>query len=212
MLIIGQQHGNEPAGGEAALALAAELADATRASILDQINVLIVPRANPDGAFHFVRGLKNGGDVNRDHLLEARPKATRWGRYSSSTGRTSCSIVTSSASSCAGTKNSRPCQGYDALIQYADGVQSSARHHRSIRSSCSRQPLLRSARRRGIADVVGITRLLTTSTDRKVSMGGVVPDTGRNIAGLRNAVSFLIETRGVGIGRAHFKRRVSRRT
>jgi hypothetical protein len=35
-----------------------------------------------------------------------------------------------------------------------------------------------------------------------------VPDTGRNIAGLRNAVSFLIETRGVGIGRAHFRRRV----
>src|SRR5438093_13774492 len=45
-------------------------------------------------------------------------------------------------------------------------------------------------------------------SDRRVSMGGVVPDTGRNIAGLRNAVSFLIETRGVGIGRAHFKRRV----
>src|SRR5205814_5356247 len=45
-------------------------------------------------------------------------------------------------------------------------------------------------------------------SDKLVSMGGVVPDTGRNIAGLRNAVSFLIETRGVGIGRAHFKRRV----
>jgi hypothetical protein len=45
-------------------------------------------------------------------------------------------------------------------------------------------------------------------SDKIVSMGGVVPDTGRNIAGLRNAVSFLIETRGVGIGRAHFKRRV----
>ena len=36
VLIIGQQHGNEPAGGEAALALAAELADATRAGILDR--------------------------------------------------------------------------------------------------------------------------------------------------------------------------------
>ena len=35
-----------------------------------------------------------------------------------------------------------------------------------------------------------------------------MPDTGRNIAGLRNAISFLIETRGVGIGKAHFKRRV----
>jgi hypothetical protein len=44
--------------------------------------------------------------------------------------------------------------------------------------------------------------------DRTVSMGGVIPDTGRNIAGLRNAVSFLLETRGVGIGRAHYKRRV----
>ena len=80
VLIIGQQHGNEPAGGEAALALAAELADATQAGILDQINVLIVPRANPDGAFHFVRGLKNGGDVNRDHLLEGTPEGRALGK------------------------------------------------------------------------------------------------------------------------------------
>src|SRR5207244_789694 len=41
-----------------------------------------------------------------------------------------------------------------------------------------------------------------------VSMGGIGADTGRNVAALRNAVSFLIETRGVGIGLAHFKRRV----
>jgi hypothetical protein len=39
-------------------------------------------------------------------------------------------------------------------------------------------------------------------------MGGVQPDTGRNVGGLRHAVSLLIETRGVGIGRAHFARRV----
>src|SRR5213076_3045943 len=46
------------------------------------------------------------------------------------------------------------------------------------------------------------------SSDKTVSMGGVQPDTWRNVSGLRNAVSFLLETRGVGIGRAHFKRRV----
>ena len=39
-------------------------------------------------------------------------------------------------------------------------------------------------------------------------MGGIQPDTGRNVNGLKNAVSFLIETRGVGLGRTHFKRRV----
>jgi hypothetical protein len=51
----------------------------------------------------------------------------------------------------------------------------------------------------------------TTSTDpadRKVSMGGTRPDTGRNVNGLKNAVSILVETRGVGIGRLHLKRRV----
>jgi hypothetical protein len=44
--------------------------------------------------------------------------------------------------------------------------------------------------------------------DNKVSMGGVQPDTGRNVDGLRNAMSLLIETRGVGLGRLHLKRRV----
>ena len=44
----------------------------------------------------------------------------------------------------------------------------------------------------------------TTSYNMKnllVSMGGTTPDIGRNFAGLQNAVSFLIESRGVGIGR-----------
>jgi len=39
-------------------------------------------------------------------------------------------------------------------------------------------------------------------------MGGVQPDTGRNVNGLKNTVSLLVETRGVGIGRAHIQRRV----
>jgi hypothetical protein len=51
----------------------------------------------------------------------------------------------------------------------------------------------------------------TSSPDAKdlaVSMGGVNADTGRNVGGLRNAVSLLLETRGIGLGRAHYARRV----
>ena len=51
----------------------------------------------------------------------------------------------------------------------------------------------------------------TTSADPKdlvVSMGGVNVDTGRNVSGLRNTISLLLETRGVGLGRANYTRRV----
>ena len=44
--------------------------------------------------------------------------------------------------------------------------------------------------------------------DKRVSMGGTAPDIGRNASGLQNAISFLIESRGVGIGRESFGRRV----
>ena len=74
ILIIGQQHGNEHAGGEAALAIASELAK--NSSLLEHLDILIVPRANPDGASRSVRGLTNGDDVNRDHLLLQSPEGS----------------------------------------------------------------------------------------------------------------------------------------
>ena len=47
VLLVGLQHGNEPAGGEAMLALARELAVGPLKPLLDRITVVIVPRANP---------------------------------------------------------------------------------------------------------------------------------------------------------------------
>ena len=47
-----------------------------------------------------------------------------------------------------------------------------------------------------------------TAGDLRLFMGGVQPDTGRNVNGLRNAVSLLLESRGVGIGHLHLARRV----
>ncbi len=51
--LMGQQHGNEPSGGEAMLALASALADGELAPLLDRITVVIVPRMKPDGAEAF---------------------------------------------------------------------------------------------------------------------------------------------------------------
>jgi len=206
VLIVGQQHGNEPAGGEAALALAGQLALGDPAASLDRVNVLIVPRANPDGAYHFVRGLHDGHDVNRDHLLQLTPEGRALGRVATEFQPDVVLDCHEFGVKTRWLEKFGALQGYDALIQYAT-VSNLPPALTELSERMFRQPLLRAL------DAAQLTHSwYYTSTynmaDPVVSMGGVVPDTGRNIAGLRNAVSFLIETRGVGIGRAHFKRRV----
>lgn len=205
VLIIGQQHGNEPAGGEAALAFASRLIGED-AALLDRVNVLIVPRANPDGAYHFVRGLANGSDVNRDHLLGDTPEGQ-------ALARVFVDYQPEVVLDCHefGVKQRwfekfGALQGYDALIQYATIANLPAAIGEAS-ERWFRLPLVAALESAGLRQSWYYTSSYNRE-DRLVSMGGVVPDTGRNIAGLRNAVSFLIETRGVGIGRAHFKRRV----
>jgi len=95
---------------------------------------------------------------------------------------------------------------YDALIQYAT-VGNLPPALTGAAEATYRTAIYDALRRR---DLVAHWYFTTEagSSDRTVSMGGVQPDTWRNVGGLRNALSFLLETRGVGIGRAHFKRRV----
>ena len=49
------------------------MADERRA-LLQRVNVVIVPRANPDAAETFARTAANGIDINRDHLLLRTPE------------------------------------------------------------------------------------------------------------------------------------------
>ena len=58
VMIITQQHGNEPHGTEAAVNLIQRLASggALSRQVLNNIQVLIMPRVNPDGAERFDRG------------------------------------------------------------------------------------------------------------------------------------------------------------
>ncbi len=205
VLVIGQQHGNEPAGGEAALALALQLAGERRA-VLDRVNVLIVPRANPDGAQNFTRGTVNGFDVNRDHLLQRTPEGRTLGRIFAAYQP---AVVIDSHEF--GVRQRwfekfGAVQRYDILIQYAT-VANLAPAITDAAEKMFRQPLARALDAAGFSNAWYFTTSYDMQ-DRKVSMGGVVPDTGRNIAGLRNAISFLVESRGVGLGLAHFRRRV----
>lgn len=58
VLVVTQQHGNEPHGTEAALEIIGTIASGkgAGAAILDSLYVLVVPRVNPDGSELFTRG------------------------------------------------------------------------------------------------------------------------------------------------------------
>ena len=69
LLVIARQHGNEPAGTEAALAVMKHLATSegrAERALLRNVALLIVPMANPDGASRDSRRNSAGVDLNRD--------------------------------------------------------------------------------------------------------------------------------------------------
>ncbi len=205
MLILGQQHGNEPAGGEAALALTEQLLTVER-SLLENVNVLVMPRANPDGAQNFVRATFGGLDVNRDHLLLQTSEAQAIARTALRYGP---QVVMDLHEFTVGDRwlaKFAAYAKYDALLQAATvGNMNPEVADLALREFVG---AARMALETNALSTFWYHTSSTDAADRVVSMGGVQPDTGRNVFGLRNAVSLLIETRGVGLGRAHFARRV----
>ena len=64
-------HGSEPASCDAALAILQRLDGQLGEQVLDSINVIIMPRNNPDGASTYTRTLTSGIDPNGDLLKAA---------------------------------------------------------------------------------------------------------------------------------------------
>ncbi len=206
VLLIGQQHGDEPAGAEALLAIAQELAQGPLEKLLDQINVVLLPRANPDGAQADKRSTASGIDANRDHLLLRTPETQAMAQLARDFRP--LVVVDAHEYTVVGRflEKYGALQRFDALVQYAT-VANLPPFVTKASEEWFRQPLVASLKSHGLSS----EWYHTTSNDpadRKISMGGTQPDVGRNVNGLRNAISLLIETRGVGLGRQHLARRV----
>lgn len=206
VLLVGQQHGDEPAGSEALLVVARELAQGLLQPVLERINVVIVPRANPDGAASNQRATTGGLDMNRDHLLLNTPEAQALARLMRDYQPTVVADAHEYTAAGRFLEKFGAVQKYDALLQYAT-TANLPEFLTKAAEEWYRRPLLAALKTQGLST----EWYYTTSTDladKKVSMGGTRPDTGRNVNGLKNAVSLLIETRGVGLGRLHIQRRV----
>ncbi|MFW6437540.1 MAG: M14 family zinc carboxypeptidase [Armatimonadota bacterium] len=75
LLIIARQHGNEPAGTEAAMALIKHLATSegrAERALLRNAALLVIPMVNPDGASSNLRRNSAGVDLNRDWVTRGQ--------------------------------------------------------------------------------------------------------------------------------------------
>lgn len=206
VLLVAQQHGDEPAGAEALLVIAQSLAGGPLNALLQKINVVVLPRANPDGAAKGQRETADGTDSNRDQLLLRTPEARAQARLV----REFQPVVVVDAheyhASGRFVEKFNLLPRYDALLQYAM-TPNVAPFITKAAEEWFREPMVAALQRQGLSSQWYHT-VSSDPDDKKVSMGGLDAENARNANGLKNAVSFLVETRGVGLGRTHLKRRV----
>jgi hypothetical protein len=206
VVMAGLQHGNEPAGGEAMLVLAQELATGRLRPLLDKLTVVIVPHSNPDGAYYFQRSPYSTVDINRDHVKLDLPETRALHRVVNEFEPHVFIDAHEFSVATRWIEKFGTIQSYDLMVQYATNPNV----HPALTALAEGKFM---AGFRDAADRAGYSHFwyYTTSYNLKnllVSMGGTTPDIGRNFGGLQNAVSFLVESRGVGIGRESFGRRV----
>jgi len=206
VVVMAGQHGDEPAGTEALIVVAQELASG-RLGVLDRIDVILVPRANPDGADASTRVAANGTDVNRDHLLLRTPEARSLTRLIAERAPVVVlDLHEYPVDAALWTSRFGAVQRFDVLFQYATAANLPPFITKAA-EEWFRAPLVTGL---GIAgfSIDWYHTVSADPADRRVSMGAAAPQLGRNAHGLTNAVSLLVETRGGGIGRTDFKRRV----
>ncbi|MEP7299394.1 MAG: M14 family zinc carboxypeptidase [Burkholderiales bacterium] len=77
VLVVAQQRGDQPAGAEALLTLAQRAQGGELADVLRRVNVVLVPRLNPDGAESARPASEERIDITTDHLALRSNEA--WG-------------------------------------------------------------------------------------------------------------------------------------
>ncbi len=206
VLLLAQQHGDEPAGAEALLVVAQELAGGLLEPLLDRINVVIVPRANPDGAEMGTRETAAGVDMAKDHLAMSTPEA----RALAILARDYRPILVLDArefeASGAIAQQFGAVQASDALLQYA-----TAANVPEFLSKAGREwyyePIVASLQTERLRSD-WYFEPFAAATPNRVAGASVLPESVRNASGLKSAVGFVVASRGVGLGREHIQRRV----
>lgn len=197
VLLFGPQGAQAPAATEALLVVAQELAQGRLQRLLDQVNVIVwapVPSVNT-------------ATSERDHLQLKTAHAQALARLMREYQPMVVAEVAEYLPSPTFSLRFAAVERHDALLQYA-AAGNLAPFVSKAAEEWFRQPLVASLRQQGLAAEWHYT-IAPDAVERRLSMGSPRPDISRNVQGLRNAVSLVIESRAEPAGgRTHFKRRV----
>ena len=206
VLLIGQQHGDAPAASEALLVIARELAQGLLQPLLERINVVIVPRVNPDGANRDEALAAGGQDLARDHLRLGTPETQALARLSRDYQPTVVVDAGEYRVSDIFQQKFGAVQKFDALLQYST-TANLPEFLTKADEEWYRRPLLAALKGQGLSTDWYHSTSADTA-DRTVFMASPEPVTRRSVEGLKNAVGMTIDSRGTGLGRLHIQRRV----
>ncbi|KAK1593802.1 carboxypeptidase [Colletotrichum navitas] len=205
----GGVHGNEPAGDQALLALLGKLdANATWAvSVLNKVDIMMLPRYNPDGVAYFQRYLATNYDPNRDHTKLARQQ-TR------DIKRLVMGFAPHVGVDCHEYSPADPLGADGQWVEAQDGQFSAMKNaniHRDIRDlseTVFASAVAAAMGRRGLrwgpyaTGTPGTDDVVLKETTGDAKMGD-------SSVALGQAVVFLTETRGIGLADQHWRRRVA---
>lgn len=207
----GHVHGNEPAGGESLLVLADELANGDLGKeVLQKVNIVIVPRINPDGAHYFQRQNALRLDANRDHIKLDSPEIRALHK---AMNEYKPEIIVDAHEYGVGDLTYKEI-GDEGSLKYHDILLLSGKNLNIPNEIRKQSDELFSKNAFDALQAKGFSarEYFTDSyKDGVVTLteGGAEARIGRNANGLQPSFSFLVESRGIGIGKENFVRRVA---
>lgn len=204
----GGVHGNEPAGDQALLALIGKMDDnqSWALSLLNHMDIVILPRYNLDGVKYFQRTSASNFDLNRDHI-----------KLASEQTRSIRELFNDFALHVAVDMHefSAPAKYGGSFVHAADALFSAAKNlniNSGIRKLSEELFVLRigaALESAGLRWEPYVTGTNNSNPGSPIKFDEACTDAkiGRNGLGLTQCISLLCETRGIGLADQHFQRR-----
>lgn len=194
VLYQAQVHGNEPASGEGALAVAAALAE--NPELTEKLNLVMIPYVNRSGTEQFSRWENETLDLNRDALLLRSPATAAVHRIFSRI----MPEVFIDGHEFSGRKRQVKLTEGGYVLDSLDDVLLSCLDH------LNREPEIFPAENRIMLQT--LTQLREKGFRSFVYPGSWAANTSCGYARMMNTLAFLVETNGIKRGAQNFRRRV----